>query len=160
MLSLEASRIWRLRRGLEYAARQKHLAGDQVAKLIGHVTWSCLLRRRALSLVNARYRFTRTFGPRNERVWPTVAQKFRWIASLLPVLTFNLASPSSPCMVHATDASGGAQGGYGVTRRKCDPETVAAAGSCAERWRFSAEEYISARRSVLIENERKVQQAT
>ena len=28
VLSLEASRIWRLRRGLEYAARQSHLTGD------------------------------------------------------------------------------------------------------------------------------------
>ena len=43
VLFLEASRIWRLRRGLEYAARQRHLTGDQVAKLIGHITWSCLL---------------------------------------------------------------------------------------------------------------------
>ena len=36
---------------------------------------------------------------------------------------------------------------------------VAAAGSCAERWRFSAEEFISARRSVLIANEWKAQKA-
>ena len=28
VLSLEASRIWRLRRGLECAARQRHLSGD------------------------------------------------------------------------------------------------------------------------------------
>ena len=47
VLSLDASRIWRLRRGLEYAARQRHLTGDQVAKLIGHITSSCLLRRPA-----------------------------------------------------------------------------------------------------------------
>ena len=31
VLSLEASRIWRLRRGLEYPARQRHLTSDQVA---------------------------------------------------------------------------------------------------------------------------------
>ena len=37
----------------EYAARQRHLTGNQVAKLIGHITWSCLLRRPALSLINA-----------------------------------------------------------------------------------------------------------
>ena len=38
ILSLEASRIWRLGRGLEFAAHQKHLTGDQLAKLIGHFT--------------------------------------------------------------------------------------------------------------------------
>ena len=47
MLSLEASGIWRFRRGLEFASCQKQLAGKQVAKLIGHITWSCPLRRPA-----------------------------------------------------------------------------------------------------------------
>ena len=108
-LSLEASRIWRLRRGLESAARQKQLTGDQVAKLIGHITWSCLLRRPALSLINAGYRSARTFGPRSGRVWPAVAQEFRWIASQLPLLTCNLASPWSP-WVYATDANRGTWG--------------------------------------------------
>ena len=61
ILSL-ASRIWRLRHGLEFAACQKQLTGDQVAKLIGHITWSCLLRRPTLSLINAGYRFARTDG--------------------------------------------------------------------------------------------------
>ena len=75
VLSLEASRTWRLRRGLEYAARQRHITGDQMAKLIGHITWSCLLRLPALSLINAGYRFARTFGPRSGRLWPAVAQE-------------------------------------------------------------------------------------
>ena len=59
-----------LRRGLECAARQRHLTDDQVAKLIGHITWSCLLRRTALSLIDAGYRFARTFGPRSGRACP------------------------------------------------------------------------------------------
>ena len=87
ILSLEDSRIWRLRHGLEFAACQKQLTGDQLAKLIGHITWGCLLRRLAESLINAGYRFARTLGPRSGRLWPAVAQEFRWIASLLPLLT-------------------------------------------------------------------------
>ena len=130
-----------------------------MAKLIGHITWSCLLSRPALSLINAGYRFARTFGPRSGRLWPAVAEEFRWIASLLPLFTCNRASPRSQ-WVYASEASGRARGGYGVPRRLCDPVDVAAAGSCAERRRFSAEEFVSARRSVLVENERKVQKAT
>ena len=38
------------------------------------------------------------------------SREFRWIASLLPLLTCNLASPWSP-WVYAADASGGARGG-------------------------------------------------
>ena len=87
VLSQEASRIWRLQRGLEYAARQRHLTEDQVAKLIGHITWGSLLRRPALSLINAGYRFARTSGPRSGRVWNAVAQEFCWIASSLPLFT-------------------------------------------------------------------------
>ena len=63
VLSLEAFRIWQFRHGLEFGACQRHRTGDQVAKLIGHITWSCLLRRPALSLINAVYRFARTFTP-------------------------------------------------------------------------------------------------
>ena len=48
ILSLEDSRNWRLRHGLEFAASQKQLTGVQVAKSFGHITWSCLLRRPAL----------------------------------------------------------------------------------------------------------------
>ena len=105
-----------------------------------------------LSLVNAGYRVSRTFGPRSGRLWPAVAQEFRWIASLLPLSTCNLASPWSP-WVYATDASG-------VTRRSCDPVDAAAPDSCVERWRFLAEEFNSARRSVLVEHERKVHKAS
>ena len=130
LLSLEASRL-----GLEFAARQSLLTGDQVVKLIGYVTWSCLLRRSALSLINARYRFVRTFEPRNGRVWPVVAQEFRWVAALPPLLNCSPVSAWSP-WVYVTDASGGLRRGYGVTRRQCDLKDVADAGWCAERWRL------------------------
>ena len=43
--------------------------------------------------------------------------------------------------------------------RKCDSETVAAASSCAERWRFSVEEFISTQ-SALVELEREAQKAS
>ena len=71
---------------------------------------------------------------------------------MLQLFTCNFASPWS-LWVHAADASGGARVGYGVTRRWCDPVDATAAGSCAERWRFSVEEIISARRSALVEHE-------
>ena len=50
-------------------------------------------------------------------------------------------------------------GGHGVTRRRCDLGDVAAAGRCAERWRLSAEEFNSARRSVFLESERSADNA-
>ena len=80
----------------------------------------------------------------------------RVIASTLDVC--NLATPWSP--VYATDASGRAQGGNGVTRRWCDPGDAAATGSCAERWGFLAEEFNSARRSALVELDLEAQKAS
>ena len=131
LLSLEATRVWWLRLGLEFAC-PRFLTGDQVAKLIGHITWSCLLRRPALSLVNAGYRFARTFGPRGGWVWPAVAQVFRGIATLLPLLNYSLPRSQSP-WVYATDASGGVRRGHGATRRRCDLKEVAAAVVECER---------------------------
>ena len=80
ILSLEASRIWKLRLGLELAARQRHLAGDQVAKLIGHNTWSC-------------QRFAHTFGPlaggygpRSPRNFDGLRHHCRFSTAILPAL--------------------------------------------------------------------------
>ena len=133
ILSLDPRVSGGLRYGLEFAARQKQLTGDQVAKLIGHITWRAVYCVVLLCLSSM-------------------------LGIVLHVHSDNLASPWSP-WVCAADASGSTWG-HGVTRRWCDPLDAAAAGSCAERWRFSAKEFISARRSVLIENERKTQKAT
>ena len=158
VLSLEASCIWLLRRCLEFAERQRHLAGHQVAKLIGHITWSCLLRRPALSLINARESFSAHFWT-SKRVGMARSHSGIPLDCVVTAASHLQSGQSSP-LVYATDASGGARGGYGVLRRKCDSGTVAAAGSCAERCSFSAEEFISARRSVLVENERKTHKAS
>ena len=40
---------------------------------------TCVLRCPDLSLINVGYRFARTLGPRSGRLWPVVAQEFRWI---------------------------------------------------------------------------------
>ena len=114
LLSLEASRIWRLRRGLEYAARQRHLTGEQVAKLIRHITWSCLLRRPALSLNNAGYCFARTFGPRSGPA--TACRRASTPMDRVIAATSHL-QPCQPLVAvgPATDASGGTHGSYGVT---------------------------------------------
>ncbi len=88
------------------------------------------------------------YGPQSPRNSAGLRHYCRFSLAILPVLGRHGFTPRTP--------RSGARGGVGVTSRKCDPETVAAAGSCAERWRFSAEEFISTRRSVLIENERKL----
>ena len=83
ILPLEDSRIWSVCDMVWILLRAKSiLLGTKVAKLIGHITWSCLLRRPALSC---------TFGPRmlgivcglrtcsgprsgSRHCWPSVAQ--------------------------------------------------------------------------------------
>ena len=128
ILSLKASRIWRLRHGLKFAARQKQLTGDQVAKLIGHIIWSCLLRRPALSLINAGYRFARTFGPRSGRLWPVVVQGLH----LQPCQSLVIVGPcyKLPLVVHV--------GAMELRVAAVIQWMLLAAGSCAERWKVSA----------------------
>ena len=90
-----------------FAARLRHLTWDQVAKLIGPITWSCLLRRPALFLTNAGYRSARTFGPRSGRVWPAVARNSvglrhycRFSLAILPVLGRHGFTPRTPRVAH------------------------------------------------------------
>ena len=151
--------VWRLRLGLEFAVRQKQLTGDQVAKSIGHslgaaccVVLPCLSSMLGVVLHVLSDPEADGCGPWSPKSSDGSRHRCRSSLATLPVLL-------SP-WVSATDASGGAREGCGVTRRWCDPVDAAAAGSCAERWRFSEEEFISARRSVLVEHEQKVQKAT
>ena len=116
LVSLEASRIWWLRLGLEFAARQRDPTGDQVANLIGYITWSLLLRRPELSLVNARYRFARTFGPRSG--WVSLDSDGLLRCCRCSIVALPVHGPLG--FTCATDASGGTRGGSGVARRRCD----------------------------------------
>ena len=110
--------------------------------------WCFMTLKRAPSLVSG------AASPQIQTRLTTISPKIGRAANVLwtlvhvsrALLSCNFASSWSPWF-YATDASGGTHGGYGFTRRLCDPEDTAAAGSCAELWRLSAEEFISARRS-------------
>ena len=156
-MSLEASRIWRLRLGLEFAARQRDLTGDQLAKLIGAhhrelpAASPCPNSHQCSGSLRTNFRATE---------WSRMAcGRPRVPMDCCAVAGTQVQSCKSMVLVYATDASGGTRGFYGVTRRRCDPVDVAAAGQCAERWKFLSGGFIRARRSIQLKCEQRACQA-
>ena len=57
-------RFWRLRSALLQLHWQGQASGDMVRMLLGHVVYSCMLFRPALSVIGHLYQFALSNGPR------------------------------------------------------------------------------------------------
>ena len=131
-----------------------------MAKLIGHITWSCPLRRPALSLINAVYRFVHYLRTSKRTVVacgrPGI-QVDRVIASAPHVQPCqSLGHHGSVLQMPRVERMGATESRVaGVTQRD-----AVATGRCAQWWRFSADEFISARPSALDELELEAQKAS
>jgi hypothetical protein len=138
-------RMWRLRMALDYALGQTHLSGNDVGHLVGHFTWSALLRRAGLAVAQSCYSFARHVADRRGLVWPSVKRELKWMRDVLPLLFHNARASWSPT-VHVSDAS---EQGFGVCTKQIPSSDVKAAGRSAEIWRYRAEDTVNARAHAL-----------
>jgi hypothetical protein len=93
------------------------VTGRALQRLLGKLTWSMLVRRSALSVFNAVYRFAETAGNALFDLWPSVRQELVVASGLLPLLSLSLRAAWTPDIV-ASDASSYAQGVV-ITRLPC-----------------------------------------
>ena len=150
-ISVPSERLWRLKQALQHAASRRYLTGRQMSRLIGHNTWASLVRRPGLAEFSSAYRFASDFDERTGEVWPSVATELRQAASLLPLLFADSRRPWHG-RIYASDAEGSNSrdhGGFGVCYRDVEPQAAAQAGRIADKWRYSCEEFVSARRHAL-----------
>ena len=97
-------RVWRLRLALDYLIQHRRCSEQNLEKILGHCTWSALLRRESLCIFGAVYKFARLVGERKALLWPSVLRELRQFSSLIPLLISQLWIPWSP-QVYVTDAS-------------------------------------------------------
>ncbi len=146
-IRLSWDRVWRLRLALLHILDLNSISGRQLEQVIGHVTWSCLLRRECLSILNSTYSFMRAKCHRETRLWPSVRRELRQIASLLPLMVANTSLPWSST-VSVSDSS---DYGFAVLERDfADHMDLAKSwGRQSERWRYDYEDSVHARAHAL-----------
>ena len=85
-------------------------SGRYLAQLIGRWTWSMMVKRPALSIFNAVYRYIEVADRRTFTLWPTVITELQCVIGIAPLLWSSIASKWCP-KVMVSDAS---MGGMGV----------------------------------------------
>ncbi len=83
--------------------------GKVLHHLVGRCVWFMLLRRCALSVFSAAFRFIEVAGTRTFQIWPSVREEMLAAVGLLPLLFSRLDAEWCPRVV-ATDASKLAEG--------------------------------------------------
>ncbi|CAK0850795.1 unnamed protein product, partial [Prorocentrum cordatum] len=151
IISHSTRRLWKIRLGLLELCRQGWCTGVQLRRVLGHLTWAFLLKRKLLSILSSAFRFCEMAGEQRWRLWSCVTRELRIAAALLPLAAVDTKRPFDPCAM-ASDASGATEfdfGGFGVCERAWDSEAVRAVASRAEKWRHCVEDAICAREQSL-----------
>jgi hypothetical protein len=95
-------------------------SGKVLSRLVGRWVWAMLVRRPALSIWSAVYRFISVAGDRVFSLWPSVQRELRIAAGLAPLLIARLDSPFAPRVV-ASDSS---LSGFGVSAARVPPSVA------------------------------------
>eukprot|EP00973_Karenia_brevis_P095719 12428786-Karenia_brevis.AAC.1 len=143
IVKVTSKRTWRLRLAFDFILSCKTISGSSLEAIVGHFTWSCLVRREALSILDATYKFISQHRSAPAPIWSSVRTELRWARSVLPLLFSDIGQPWSP-LVTATDAS---DLGFGVCEKVEDPAEVGSVGRLAEKWRYIQEDTVKARQS-------------
>lgn len=142
--------IWRIRVAIREILKRGRASGQQLERLLGHMTFVSLCRREGLSVLGEIY----TFCKRHYRVvtplWKSVRRElYKWDA-ISPLLFCDLSSPWSNTLL-AVDAS---EWGLGVTSSSTTTSDIVALGACFEKWRFKDDMAKDPRLFVLAEEDR------
>ncbi|CAK0861196.1 unnamed protein product, partial [Prorocentrum cordatum] len=144
-LSVKGRNVWRLRYAIEEVLRRKKVSGHLLRILLGHITWTSLVRREALALLNTAYAFVEVNGVDLQELWPAVRRELWQVRRFLPLLACDLSAPWSS-HVTCSDAS---EFGLGVCRRRAPRSEVARIGRVSERWRYRVDGFQRAQESAL-----------
>eukprot|EP00435_Cladocopium_sp_Y103_P066614 s689_g28.t2 len=126
-------RLWRLRLATLELLKVGKCNGKTVERLVGHYTFAGLLQRGMLSVFQATYCFVRKCYDNEVVLWDEVKRELKWAASLLCLVSRDLAAEWST-RVHATDAS---LWGRGVTAAERPLDEIKKLGKRNDRWRFN-----------------------
>ncbi len=121
----------RLDQSLEALIQGYSVSGDDLRRVLGHVTGRCLLRRPLLSILCRCYVFVQQVKHR-QPLWPSVVTELRILRSLLIFAYADLRLQFCDTVL-MYDAS---LSGYGVVSSQWTDADIRAVADYDERWRF------------------------
>jgi hypothetical protein len=93
MVAPTQRRIWRLRAALDAAICRGRLSGKQLERLVGHCTFTALIRRESLSCFQAVCDFVRIYGPCEAPLPVGVKRELTICRGILPLIRHRMRSP-------------------------------------------------------------------
>eukprot|EP00438_Fugacium_kawagutii_P014095 Skav231798 [mRNA] locus=scaffold734:131220:155475:+ [translate_table: standard] len=151
-LKPKAARLWKLRLAIREILRRGRVSGQQLERLVGHITFVSLCRREALSVLGDSYTFIRRHYAQVVPLWKSV-RKFRkellnW-DGIAPLIFCQLDADWGNTL-YAVDAS---EWGLGVTTTNIDVLEAKGLWAYNERWRFKHGVANNPRQYVQLEEE-------
>eukprot|EP00438_Fugacium_kawagutii_P021515 Skav212741 [mRNA] locus=scaffold1199:108583:113900:+ [translate_table: standard] len=125
-------RLWRIRLAIREILKRNRCSGQQLERLIGHITFISLCRREALSVLGECYTFIQRFYHCSVPLWKSVRKELSKWDGIAPLIFCNLTSEWSS-QIYAVDAS---EWGLGVTTGTISTSYARDLGRHTERWRF------------------------
>lgn len=126
------SRDWRLHRALQALQCRPAVSGEELQKIVGHLTIRALLNRNLMGIMRHVYIFIEQNYEKRVKLWKSVALEL-WIFQNLMVLGINEMRALWDPFVICTDAC---LTGYAVMESAAPVADVDQIGRLDERWRF------------------------
>lgn len=112
---------------------QPTVSGNELASLVGSLTWCMLVRRPALQCLNRVYQFMHCRRDRPSQLWPSAIRELLLACGLIPLLSSDLSLVKHHRTI-ATDAS--TIGGAVVAKRDSEASWITI---ISHRWRWTHE---------------------
>ncbi|CAK0810621.1 unnamed protein product [Prorocentrum cordatum] len=77
-LRIKPRNIWRLHSAISSLLRRGWCSGHMLRAVLGHITWTSMIRREVLTVLHSSYGYVGAFGPRHGKLWPSVIKRWRY----------------------------------------------------------------------------------
>ena len=103
-LSMKTERLWKLRLAIDELLQRKKVSGNLLEIIVGHITWTILVRRECLSLFSSVFRFIDKNQATPEALWDSVRWGLKTIRDIILLLSVNLVPSGTRQLLQPTQA--------------------------------------------------------
>ena len=101
---MKTERLWKLRLAIDELLQRKKVSGNLLEIIVGHITWTILVRRECLSLFSSVFRFIDKNQATPEALWDSVRWGLKTIRDIILLLSVNVCAKWHETVI-ATDSS-------------------------------------------------------